>query len=152
MFPLIPANRHVLKYLVACPLLDQLLVQNSYCSFHSKSPATSTVSKPIKTKKKYSELPTLHALSECPTDAISGSQIILHTHLTLHSHECASFAMPNAYGRLLTSLLVLHLRSQFVFNCISAVVTACFTLRVNRFKLSSNPAYPQRTRPTRRSY
>ncbi|KAI0004084.1 muts domain V-domain-containing protein [Russula compacta] len=47
---------------------------------------TSTVSKPVITKKKYSELPALHALGEHPPDGVLSSQIISDTHIACHSH------------------------------------------------------------------
>jgi hypothetical protein len=102
MLGLTSTNRPVLKYLVSHPLFDQISTQSSYRSFRSKSATSGTVSKPVVTKKKYSELPALsphaHAPCEHPTDAVPVSS----TPLMLASPECGLFTMPNVRSHLLT--------------------------------------------------
>lgn len=102
MLGLVSTNRHGMKYLVARPLIDQLLPRSSCNSLRAKSTATSTVPKPTITKKKYSELPDLYAPCGHSTDAVPGSQAISHTHVVLHTPECAPFATTNVHDRLLT--------------------------------------------------
>ncbi|KAI0257296.1 muts domain V-domain-containing protein [Lactifluus subvellereus] len=78
MLVLASKNRHALKYPAA---LGHRLARDSHQSFRSKYTATTSISKPTVTKKRYSELPALHALCNHPPDAILGSSAISDTQL-----------------------------------------------------------------------
>ena len=122
MLPLTPKSRNALKYLA---VFDQSL----YHSLHSKSSTTSTLSRPAITKKKYSELPALHAQLERPPDAVLDSQIISNTHNTRRTHapKCVPFS---TYERLRRSANGLMSSRDFerVFDYDSPGVTIRFTL------------------------
>jgi len=89
---MLSSPRHALKYhhLVAC--LPEPLATGSYCRSYSKSTATSAVSKPTITKKKYSELPSLHPLCQTTPNAVLGSETASNTHRARDPsiRECAS--------------------------------------------------------------
>jgi hypothetical protein len=89
---MLSSTRHALKYhhLVAC--LPEQLPTGSYCRSYSKSTATSAVSKPTITKKKYSELPALHPPCQTIPNVVLGSETASNTHHARHPpiRECAS--------------------------------------------------------------
>lgn len=118
------SSAHMLRRLPAC-WPDNLLATSSRYRLYAKSTAATAVTKPTTTKKKYSELPALHPLS----DAVFNSQTTSNCHHAHYPHvpECASFAPE----RLLLSVNMNGCFSIFhswdferVFDFISAVITA----------------------------
>ena len=152
MLGLVSTNRHRLKYLVARSLLDQSLPQSSCKSLRAKSATTSTVPKPTitKTKKKYSELPTLNAPCGHSTDAVPGSQGISHTHLAPHTSECASFAYNE---RLWPSVNIVIIPSCFIAAISNSPLTASQQSswsEIEPIPVESSPTQVTRRRRVRR--
>jgi hypothetical protein len=72
-------------------LPDNLLAASSRYRPYSKSTTASAVTKPTTTKKKYSELPALHPLSDAALSSQITSNNNHHAHYP-HVPECASFS------------------------------------------------------------
>jgi hypothetical protein len=105
-------NRHALKYPAS---LGHKLARDLHQSFCSKYTAITSISKPTVTKKRYSELPALHAQCSHPADAVLGSSAVSDARLACQASlsECALLFQIDLYTsiNLVISFFLISRRS-----------------------------------------